>query len=346
MNPKKYLFLYTILPDYFYNCILHLVLKTNSDAFIVVSRLDKASFYEKNNRIKIIEYSSFETLRLSVNNFKPDIIYICGWSSFAYNLIGFSYRKTAKVILGIDNLYIGSLKQQLGLHILDKLLSKITSWVWVPGKNQYFYSRLLGFKSNRILESLYVSNQEVYKYIGPNIHTKRVYFIGRLVMYKNPLLLLEVFNSLLRDYPNLSNWELYICGSGELKDEILSNCNSNIKFIEYINPKQLSEELNNATFVCIPSRNENWGVVLHEATSIGLPILCSDSVGASADLLIDSYNGYRFSLDKEGDFREKMVKMLTLANDDFLLMGKNSNTLSKKINYDIWVAQFLSTLEA
>lgn len=47
----------------------------------------------------------------------------------------------------------------------------------------------------------------------------------------------------------------------------------------------------------LPSRYDGWGVVVNQALGAGLPILCSDRVGAGADLVEDEVNGLRFAAD-------------------------------------------------
>ena len=44
----------------------------------------------------------------------------------------------------------------------------------------------------------------------------------------------------------------------------------------------------------LPSRYDGWGVVVNQAIGAGLPVICSDAVGAGHDLVEAGVNGLRF----------------------------------------------------
>src|SRR5512134_3369011 len=44
----------------------------------------------------------------------------------------------------------------------------------------------------------------------------------------------------------------------------------------------------------LPSRYDGWGVVVNQAVAAGLPVICSNQVGAGYDLVEDSVNGLKF----------------------------------------------------
>ena len=62
-------------------------------------------------------------------------------------------------------------------------------------------------------------------------------------------------------------------------------------------PEELPRFFAEADVFVLPSRYDGWGVVVNQALGAGLPILCSDHVGAGADLVEDGVNGLRFAAD-------------------------------------------------
>ena len=56
-------------------------------------------------------------------------------------------------------------------------------------------------------------------------------------------------------------------------------------------PEELPRFFAEADVFVLPSRYDGWGVVVNQALGAGLPILCSDRVGAGADLVEDEANG-------------------------------------------------------
>jgi glycosyltransferase involved in cell wall biosynthesis len=59
-------------------------------------------------------------------------------------------------------------------------------------------------------------------------------------------------------------------------------------------PEDLPRFFAQAHVFVLPSRHDGWGVVVNQALGAGLPILCSDQVGAGLDLVEPEVNGLRF----------------------------------------------------
>jgi glycosyltransferase involved in cell wall biosynthesis len=59
-------------------------------------------------------------------------------------------------------------------------------------------------------------------------------------------------------------------------------------------PEELPRFFAKADVFVLPSRYDGWGVVVNQALGAGLPILCSDQVGAGQDLVREGVNGLRF----------------------------------------------------
>jgi glycosyltransferase involved in cell wall biosynthesis len=59
-------------------------------------------------------------------------------------------------------------------------------------------------------------------------------------------------------------------------------------------PDALPQFFAKADVFVLPSRYDGWGVVVNQALGAGLPIVCSDQVGAGHDLVAEGENGFRF----------------------------------------------------
>lgn len=72
-----------------------------------------------------------------------------------------------------------------------------------------------------------------------------------------------------------------------------------------------------------PSKWDTFSIVIHEAFSVGLPVVCSDHIAGAKESIVDGVNGYLIPF---GD-KEMWAKRITelLDNDDLRRkMGKNS----------------------
>ena len=59
----------------------------------------------------------------------------------------------------------------------------------------------------------------------------------------------------------------------------------------------------------LPSRYDGWGVVINQALGAGLPVICSDQVGAGYDLVEEGLNGLKFRAGDEQDLAKAMQRL-------------------------------------
>ncbi len=78
-----------------------------------------------------------------------------------------------------------------------------------------------------------------------------------------------------------------------------------IRYAGFQSPDALPGFFAQADVFVLPSRYDGWGVVVNQALAAGLPVLCSDQVGAGFDL-VSTENGFTFRADDRADLTEKM----------------------------------------
>ncbi len=67
-----------------------------------------------------------------------------------------------------------------------------------------------------------------------------------------------------------------------------------IEYAGFQAPEALPTWFARADVFVLPSRYDGWGVVMNQALAAGLPIICSDQVGAGYDLVKEGCNGRKF----------------------------------------------------
>ena len=75
----------------------------------------------------------------------------------------------------------------------------------------------------------------------------------------------------------------------------------------------------------MPSKTEQWGLVVNEAMAAGLPVLVSHSAGCSQDLVEQGVNGYTFDPSDPNDLAQLLIRMSTSA--DLASMGRESQRI-------------------
>ena len=354
MGSPYILFLYTRLPDYFYQAIKSFLNRHPQFRVVVFThQADKNApyFLDEAERLEIRFNEDFENdadFYNSISGLNIVSIYVAGWTNKRYLSLVEKYRLKIPVILGLDNPWKGSLRQRVGTLLYKAKLQKKFSHIWCAGMPQIEFARRLGFSYGQILTSLYSANTEKFhaQYHEKlakqqQRYPKRLLFLGRYVDYKQPILLARQFEQLVKEN-NHDSWELDFIGAGPLIDQLKAFESDFIHVKGFIPPETLPKQLANYGAFCLPSQNEHWGVVVHEAAASGLPLLLSDSVYSGTTFLIENYNGWRFKSKSEIELRKALINLFNTPDAKLLEMGANSYRLSKKVTHLDWEANLLS----
>ena len=104
------------------------------------------------------------------------------------------------------------------------------------------------------------------------------------------------------------SWELWCAGTGPLADKIKEH--PGIKHLGFIQPNQLGEIMKACGVFVLPSRYEQWGVVIQEMTLAGFPIIASSEVGAAHDFIKEEISGYIFKSENTKALKSAMQKII------------------------------------
>jgi glycosyltransferase involved in cell wall biosynthesis len=115
--------------------------------------------------------------------------------------------------------------------------------------------------------------------IGPVDPT--VLFSGRLVFQKGPDLLVAAIPAILRYYPRA---KFLFAGDGDMRPALERRVHElrvahATRFLGYRNGTELIDLYKACDVVCVPSRNEPFGIVVLEAWSAGKPVIASKNGG-------------------------------------------------------------------
>ena len=132
--------------------------------------------------------------------------------------------------------------------------------------------------------------------------------IGRLTAQKGFDKLLDIWKKIEEKD---SEWELYIIGSGEDREKLLSQKESlNLKRVIFIeNTKNIKEYYKKASIYLMTSRFEGLPMTLIEAQSFGLPIISYDIKTGPKDIVNDSEDGYLIENDDKEKFADKFLEL-------------------------------------
>jgi len=159
--------------------------------------------------------------------------------------------------------------------------------------------------------------------------------VSRFEAKKNLIRLIHAFGRAVSDYKKYggckernTGMHLYIVGTGSLETKIkreIAKLNLG-KFITLTGPvsyARLPGLYGSCDVLIHPSTSEQWGLVINEAMSAGLAILCSTQTGASK-LLVDTDNGIIFDAYSIHSIATAISKIMTMPKAKISLLGQNS----------------------
>lgn len=128
--------------------------------------------------------------------------------------------------------------------------------------------------------------------IGPIDPT--VLFSGRLSVQKGPDLLLEALPGLLRHHARA---KVVFAGDGDMRPGLERRAHESgvahaTRFLGYRNGQELVDLYKAADVVCMPSRNEPFGITILEAWAAGKPVVASQN-GGPGEFVWHNVNGLR-----------------------------------------------------
>lgn len=127
-----------------------------------------------------------------------------------------------------------------------------------------------------------------------------VLFIGRIVYQKGPDLLVEAIPHILNFYDNA---KFVFAGDGEMRWSVQEKArhmgvSHATRFLGFKNGWRLTDLYKATDCVCVPSRNEPFGIVILEAWSAGKPVVASSNGGPS-EIVWHDVNGLKIYANPE-----------------------------------------------
>jgi glycosyltransferase involved in cell wall biosynthesis len=149
-----------------------------------------------------------------------------------------------------------------------------------------------GVNSDRFNVDLDVADVRRRYDIGPMDPT--VLFCGRLEWQKGPDILMEAIPSILRHY---SNAKFLFVGDGGMRGDLERRASQlgaghAVRFLGFRNGDDIVGLFKLSDGICVPSRNEPFGIVILEAWSAGKPVVATDNGGPS-EYVCHEFNGLK-----------------------------------------------------
>jgi len=302
--------------------------------------------YSLDYRIPFFGKTNIGIIRELIVN-KYDAILVYGYSMFTCYLAFLAAYLTKTPIL-----MIGAIIEETSYPLYIKLLRKIflrplfrtfSAFLSVGTLNTKFYMNY-GVPKSKIFLVPYPVDTEFFRKKYKELKEKKkklrkelnlssnlpvILRTSRLIPEKRPLDLLKAYE-IIQD--NINAQVVFVGDGSErktLEKYVKKNNLKNVYFAGFKGRETLSKYYAAADVFVVTSEYETWGSVINEAMCFGLPIITTDKVGASHDLVKHGKNGFIY---KPGDINALAFYLETILNNHKLMkkLGEESlNIISK-----------------
>ncbi len=192
----------------------------------------------------------------------------------------------------------------------------------VSGRRSRDYFEFLGMRSDRLFEGYDTVSVARIRALaqaqpapeGTPFALRHFTVVARHVPKKNLHLAIDAY-ARYRQAAGADARALHLCGTGELEESLRADVArrglTGVEFRGWLGAEAVAKVLATSLTLILPSVEEQWGLVVNEALAMGVPILCSDNVGARDSLVRTAVNGYVFESDNGEGLAHLMTRMAT-----------------------------------
>jgi glycosyltransferase involved in cell wall biosynthesis len=345
-NPSiKYLiFVYTSLPGYMFNCIENLAAAIEHKIILVETSSSEnypVSFESKH--FEIVSYTELKNRLLNINAEDISKVFIAGWvNNKIKQLANYFYKNNVRLVLLSDQPFKNNLRQKIGKIFIRQYLGRFEN-VIVPGKSGYDLMRYYGVQKTKIKTGLYTAVNKIFNEAkllrdSQANYPKVFLFDGQFIKRKGVEFLIHEYLNYLK--LTIDPWKLVMVGKGDLENIIPPL----IKNLGFIHQDRLGEVYANAGCFILPSYEDHWGVVVHQAACAGLPLLISPYCGSHFELFKENINGYFINPFEKGSLSQAMLKIENSNSLKLKEMGNSSFELSEVFSAETWTKNFIEII--
>jgi glycosyltransferase involved in cell wall biosynthesis len=271
---------------------------------------------------------------------QPDVVVHCGWIMKPYRALATAPAlRNVTMVMGMDSPWRGTPAQRLAHLRLGSFMRRM-SRVVTAGDRSAEYARRIGAPEERIRNGYYGFDARQLAGVAERRDARgdwprEFLFVGRYVDQKDLPLLMKAYTAYRAQVPD--PWGLTCYGEGPEGRHLAGV--AGVTNGGFIQPRDLPGIFERYGTFVMASHFEPWGVVIAEAASSGLPVICTSACGASVDLVRNYYNGI---ITAPSDAHGLTQAMLWIHHHESELrtMGKRGRALADAYSADSWAARW------
>jgi glycosyltransferase involved in cell wall biosynthesis len=289
---------------------------------------------------------SREELCLALNELQPQVVVCVGYADPEINqAAAWALQRGVPLVTCSDSTYDDE-PRSWAKEAFKRRIVSVFDAALVAGLRAHDYLESLGLRSDRRFQPWDVVDNDYFE-LGaePNRNdepTSRArlklpprYFlcVARFIPKKNLPRLVEAYARYAL-HAGKDAWSLVLAGTGPLEAELRASVataglNAQVYFPGLLQYSDLPAYYGLAGAFILPSRSDQWGLVVNEAMAAGLPVLVSTHCGCAPDLVREGENGFTFDPENVEALAEKLTQMAGLDQGRRAAMGRRSREMIK-----------------
>lgn len=265
----------------------------------------------------------------------PTVLMRSGWSTAAFNVLAGEARgKGVREVLLMDNPWKGTYRQHLGCAWFRLFRRRRYAAIWVPGQEAARFAGKLGFPSRQIYVGLYGADPDLFRSSEPLARRERQFiFVGQLIERKGLRVLAQALERLQRDGMRLC---VDAFGTGALVEDLATV--PGLHLAGFLPGDSIAKELAQSRFLVLPSLDDHWPLVVHEATCCGCGIVTTDCTGSRHELVTDR-NGWICAAGSGADLARCLREAAGVSEARLREIKTESLRLSARFSPSAWVSR-------
>lgn len=327
-------------------------LKKNSDISFLNFNQKKGAFYRP-----LINTYLLEELNLNFRNNKKTVLHDNGiWLPFNNTISNFSRRSSVPLVISPHgmlepwSLKYNFFKKKFAWYLYQRKSLKAASVLHATSYKEADNLLKLNLNlpvaviPNGVEQSIYEDIKK-FDFLDSNkkfLNKTNFLYVGRIHPKKGLMNLLKVWHKIFKDN---NKCKLMIAGYPELdyleklKNYVnKNNLNTNVKFLGPVEGDDLVNLYKNSDIFVLPTYSENFGIVVAEALSYGIPVITTTGTPWK---VLEEYNCGWYIEPHLESLKKALQEAFEINKNDYLIKSKNAINLSKTFNWEKISESFL-----
>jgi glycosyltransferase involved in cell wall biosynthesis len=283
--------------------------KANVFGIEVYSKSDTYGWETKNNSIytkitlfpgktKVNEFIKFYRLLLACLKLIPAIFFFCNYESTAVLFVALILRILRQPVVVMNDSKFDDYSRNIKVELIKLIFYAPYKYAIGASKRSIDYLKFFCFEEKNIFGNYNsLSIERIQNYAAPriNFHSRDFIVVARLVPKKNIKTILDGYKIYRLTKQNTR--QLTIIGDGPLLEELMTyakiiGIQEYIAWAGFLQYQSVYKKLSESLCLILLSTEEQFGHVIIEAISLGIPCIVSTQVGSREEYIISSQTGF------------------------------------------------------